>query len=82
MLVVADRAGHPYTQVMTKNPDTPDLLMTPAEVAGEFSVDRRTVARWADAGKLSVLRTLGGQRRYRRAEVQELLTATTRDRTS
>jgi hypothetical protein len=27
---------------------------------------------WADAGKLTVLRTLGGHRRYRRAEVLAL----------
>jgi len=31
------------------------------------------VTRWAKAGKLSAIRTLGGHRRYRAAEVQALL---------
>ncbi len=48
--------------------------MTPAEVAELFRVDPKTVTRWADAGKLTALRTLGGHRRYSREEVQQLLT--------
>lgn len=52
--------------------DQPDLL-TPAEVAGMFRVDPKTVTRWAKAGKLDCIRTLGGHRRYRRAEVMALL---------
>ena len=46
-----------------------DRLMTPAEVAQAFKVDPKTVTRWAKAGKLSSIRTLGGHRRYREAEV-------------
>jgi excisionase family DNA binding protein len=38
-----------------------------------FRVDPKTVTRWAKAGKLSSIRTLGGHRRYREAEVRELL---------
>ena len=49
--------------------------MTPAEVAALFRVDPKTVTRWADAGKLTALRTLGGHRRYRQDEVQNLLVA-------
>lgn len=52
---------------------TPEPLLTPAEVASMFRVDAKTVTRWAKAGKLSVIRTLGGHRRYREAEVRALL---------
>lgn len=51
----------------------PEELLTPAEVAALFRVDPKTVTRWAKAGKLSAIRTLGGHRRYRAAEVQALL---------
>ena len=51
------------------------VLMTPAEVAALFRVDPKTVTRWADAGKLTAVRTLGGHRRYRQDEVQNLLIA-------
>jgi excisionase family DNA binding protein len=55
------------------NVDEPQELLTPAEVAKLFRVDPKTVTRWAKAGKLSAIRTLGGHRRYRAAEVQRLL---------
>lgn len=48
-------------------------LLTPAEVAHLFRVDAKTVTRWARAGKLSAIKTLGGHRRYRRTEVERLL---------
>lgn len=48
-------------------------LMTPAEVAAVFHVDPKTVTRWADAGKLTAIKTLGGHRRYHAAEVQALI---------
>jgi excisionase family DNA binding protein len=38
-----------------------------------FRVDPKTVTRWAKAGKLSAIRTLGGHRRYSEAEVRMLL---------
>jgi excisionase family DNA binding protein len=53
-------------------PDTESLL-TPAEVASLFRVDPKTVTRWANAGRLTTLRTLGGHRRYRETEVRALL---------
>jgi excisionase family DNA binding protein len=54
---------------------TPDAepLLTPAEVATMFRVDPKTVTRWAKAGKLTSIRTLGGHRRYRESEVRALL---------
>ena len=56
----------------TRNP-TAEPLLTPAEVAALFRVDPKTVTRWAKAGKLTSIRTLGGHRRYRESEVQALL---------
>jgi excisionase family DNA binding protein len=56
-----------------------ERLLTPAEVAAMFSVDPKTVARWAMAGKISAVRTLGGHRRYRESEVIELLRAQTHE---
>jgi len=50
-----------------------EILLTPSEVATLFRVDPKTVTRWAKAGKLSSIRTLGGHRRYHEAEVRELL---------
>ncbi len=58
---------------MTKSSFEFENLMTPAEVAAVFSVDPKTVTRWAKAGKLTSIRTLGGHRRYREAEVRALL---------
>lgn len=51
----------------------PETLLTPAEVAGMFRVDPKTVTRWAKAGKISAIRTLGGHRRYRESEILALL---------
>ena len=54
-----------------------ETLLTPAEVASLFRVDPKTVTRWARAGKLTAVRTLGGHRRYRQSEVQSLLNSNT-----
>jgi excisionase family DNA binding protein len=56
----------------SRTPDA-ETLLTPAEVAALFRVDPKTVTRWAKAGKISAIRTLGGHRRFREAEVLELL---------
>jgi excisionase family DNA binding protein len=50
-----------------------EALLTPAEVAAMFRVDPKTVTRWAKAGKLTSIRTLGGHRRSRENEVKALL---------
>mgnify|MGYP006280804003 CR=1 FL=1 len=55
----------------------PETLLTPAEVATIFRVDPKTVTRWAKAGKLTAIRTLGGHRRFRQSEVQALLSSNT-----
>ena len=58
---------------MTTHPAESETLLTPSEVATLFRVDPKTVTRWAKAGKLSSIRTLGGHRRYRESEVRDLL---------
>ncbi len=61
----------------TTNAQDTERLLTPGEVAGLFRVDPKTVTRWAAAGRLGALRTLGGRRRYRESEVHGLLMLTT-----
>ena len=55
-----------------------ESMLTPAEVAQLFRVDPKTVTRWAKAGKLSSIRTLGGHRRYRESEVRAILNDSSR----
>ena len=57
-------------------------LLTPAEVAALFRVDPKTVTRWAKAGKLTSIRTLGGHRRYKESEVRILLKVITETNTN
>ena len=59
--------------VMPRQNTDSERLLTPAEVAEMFRVDPKTVTRWAKAGKLTSIRTLGGHRRYREAQVKALL---------
>jgi len=57
-----------------------EKMLTPAQVAGIFSVDAKTVTRWAQAGKLTSIRTLGGHRRYMESEVRALLAGSVAER--
>ena len=50
-----------------------DNLLTSAEVASLFGVDRRTVVLWAKRGRIPALRTPGGQHRFRADEIRGLL---------
>ena len=50
-----------------------EVLLTPSEVAALFRVDPKTVTRWAKAGKLTSIRTLGGHRLFKESEVKLLL---------
>ena len=65
---------------MKQEPDEVEQLLTPSEVAAIFRVDPKTVTRWAKVGKLSSIRTLGGHRRFREAEVKMLLAAAREER--
>ncbi|HEY3013531.1 MAG TPA: BldC family transcriptional regulator [Nocardioides sp.] len=58
---------------MTHRSSDTETLLTPSEVAALFRVDPKTVTRWAKAGKLGSIRTLGGHRRFRETEVRSLL---------
>lgn len=60
--------------IVTEDVDQPDLL-THREVARLCRVKPETVDAWVKAGKLDPGRTPGGHRRYRRADVEELLMA-------
>ncbi len=44
-----------------------------AEVAKAFHVSPKTVARWADEGRIPFVLTLGGHRRFPRKEIEALL---------
>jgi excisionase family DNA binding protein len=57
-------------------PIEPEELLKPAEVAQMYKVDPKTVTRWAKAGKMTSIRTPGGHRRYRKAEVLALMSRT------
>jgi excisionase family DNA binding protein len=67
------RMGHLSNGESMYNSDNSEVLLTPSEVASLFRVDPKTVTRWARAGKLTAIRTLGGHRRYKRSEVFRLL---------
>ena len=43
------------------------------DAAAELGVSLNTLRRWSDAGKLTCYRSPGGHRRYRRADVEQLL---------
>lgn len=50
-----------------------EKLLTPAEVAAIWKVDPKTVTRWAKAGRITSIRTLGGHRRFLETEVRALM---------
>src|SRR5437870_2995042 len=60
-------------KVAHMQPRDDDALLTPSEVAAMFRVNPKTVTRWARAGKISAIRTLGGHRRFRESEIRRFL---------
>lgn len=50
-----------------------DRLLTSAEVAEVFRVDRTVVTRWARQGRIPCIKTPGGENRYRESVVFALL---------
>jgi len=54
-------------------PPSPDGLLTPGEVARLFRVDPKTVTAWAKEGRLDSVKTLGGHRRFSKAQISDLL---------
>jgi excisionase family DNA binding protein len=55
-------------------------VLTPAEVARRFSVDPKTVTRWAMENKIPSFRTPAGTRRYYEDEIDALIEATRQER--
>lgn len=51
----------------------PEELLTPSEVAAMFRVNPKTVTRWARAGRISYIKTLGGHRRFKASEIRRLV---------
>jgi excisionase family DNA binding protein len=58
---------------MKETKDTDDRLLTRSEVAEIFQVAPSTITRWAEAGKLPSVKTLGGHRRYQAKIVMQLV---------
>lgn len=50
-----------------------DRMLMPADVARLFGVNVKTIRKWALAGKLTAVRTLGNHRRYRESHIRVLL---------
>ncbi len=48
-----------------------DEYVTTGEAARLLGVAPRTVARWADEGRIAYIVTLGGHRRFARSVIQE-----------
>jgi len=49
-----------------------DEMLSPGLAAVLLRVDPRTLAKWADAGKIGVIRTPGGHRRYPVREIERI----------
>lgn len=54
----------------SRQPLAVERLYMPAEVAAIFGVNTKTVTRWAKLGQMDSVRTPGGHRRFREAEVR------------
>ncbi|MBW7884726.1 MAG: helix-turn-helix domain-containing protein [Caldilineaceae bacterium] len=48
-------------------------FLSRSQVAELFNVAPSTITRWADAGKLNYVRTLGGHRRYQKESIVKLI---------
>lgn len=57
-----------------------ESLLTPYEAARLFRVDPKTIARWAETGKIPSTRTLGGHHRYPASRLRELMNELTSPR--
>jgi excisionase family DNA binding protein len=53
--------------------ESDDPLLTPAELASLFRVNKKTVTRWAAGGRIRAVITPGGRWRFAESEVSRLL---------
>ena len=51
----------------------PAELLSPGSAAALLGVSIDTLAKWADGGQLAAIRLPSGHRRYRRADIERLL---------
>ena len=58
--------------VSRRAPASKSTYLLPSEVAEVLQVSPKSVPRWAKEGKLASRRTLGGHRRYARADIESL----------
>lgn len=56
------------------DPDAPDELLTPLEAAKRLGITVRTLHRWEAGGFIESVRTPYNHRRFRRSDVEKLLT--------
>ena len=57
---------------MNHSTESPTALMPIGDAARELGVSVETVRRWDRQGLIQSSRTLGGQRRYARAEIERV----------
>ena len=67
-----DRVGKETPLVSRRELASKSAYLLPSEVAEVLQVSPKTVTRWAKEGKLASRRTLGGHRRYARADIESL----------
>jgi excisionase family DNA binding protein len=53
-------------------------LLRPAEAARILGVDAQTVTRWAITGRIAVVKTAGGHRRFKESDVRRIAAETLR----
>ncbi|MBT8492762.1 MAG: helix-turn-helix domain-containing protein, partial [Deltaproteobacteria bacterium] len=56
-----------------KSGSDPDELLTTRQAAEIVGVGTTSIKRWSDEGKLPAIKTAGGHRRYRRRDVEQLI---------
>jgi excisionase family DNA binding protein len=60
------------------NAGTTEPPLTTGQVAERYNVNRGTVKRWADNGRLTFFLTPSGQRRFHVADIEAAIAATTK----
>lgn len=70
-------AKHPVNKsgLATVQSSTPRECMSVGEAAAALGVHSDTIKRWEKAGRITSMRTPLGHRRYRRADVEKLLSS-------
>jgi excisionase family DNA binding protein len=67
-----DHVGKETRMASRREQASKSAYLLPSEVAEVLQVSPKTVTRWAKEGKLASRRTLGGHRRYARADIESL----------